>query len=61
MQLMDSPALRQRIEGELLPMLDDLKAVVLPADRAATLMGLGFGEALMEVRVQYLDERLAAL
>ena len=61
MQLMDSPALRQRIEGELLPMLDDLKAVVLPADRAATLMGPGFGEALMEVRVQYLDERLAAL
>ena len=42
-------------------MLDDLKAVVLPADRAATLKGPGFGEALMEVRVQYLDERLAAL
>lgn len=61
MQLMDSPGLRQRLERELLPLLVELKAQVLPPDRAAALKGAAFGEALTEVRVQYLDERLAAL
>lgn len=61
MQLMDSPALRQRLERELLPLLVELKTLALPADRAATLKGAAYGEALTEIRVQYLNERLAAL
>ena len=39
MQLMDSPALRQRLERELLPLLVELKTLVLPKDTAATLKG----------------------
>jgi hypothetical protein len=61
MQLMDSPTLRHRLERELLPLLAELKNLALPADRAATLKGAAFGEALTEIRVQYLNERLAAL
>lgn len=61
MQLMDSPALRQRLERELLPLLVELKTLVLPKDTAATLRGAAFGEALTQVRVQYLTERLAVL
>ena len=61
LQLMDSPARRQRLERELLPLLGDLKTVALPADKAAILKGAAYGEALTEVRIRLLNERLSGL
>jgi len=58
---MDSPARRQRLERELLPLLGDLKTVALPADKAAILKGAAYGEALTEVRIRLLNERLSGL
>ncbi len=61
MQLMESSALRQRLERELLPLVAELKTLALPKDTAATLKGAAFGEALTQLRVQRLAERLAVL
>ena len=61
MQLMESSALRQRRERELLPLVAELKTLALPKDTAATLKGAAFGEALTQLRVQRLAERLAVL
>ena len=47
--------------GITLPLLGDLKTVALPADKAAILKGAAYGEALTEVRIRLLNERLSGL